>query len=111
MGTKVQTKKGPAVALKQDIFKRLIWFAYEDAPAAWVSISVDRTLEIIVMNKAGERPESLEAEMVELAPAKTEYANAVGQDSLTRFDTNRPQKRKKKRKPFRKNTNANRPAK
>ena len=111
MGTKVQTKKGPAVALKQDIFKRLIWFAYEEAPAAWVSISVDRTLEIMAMNKAGNKPDTLEAEDTELVEANTEYANAVDQDSLTRFDAKRPQKRKKKRKPFRKNPNANRSSK
>ncbi len=111
MGSKVQTGKGAAVAIKQDIFRRLIWFAYDDAPGAWIPISVDRVLEIMAMNKRGEKPESLEETAVELVEVKPEYSNAVGQDSLTRFDSNRPANRKKKRKkPFRKN-NADRPPK
>ena len=107
MGVKVQTKKGSATALKQDIFKRLIWFAQEDSPMAWIPISVDRALEIIAMNKEGIKPDSLEDEVAVVVEKKTEYSNVVGQESLTRFDTKRPAHRKKKRrKPFRKN-NAN----
>jgi len=107
MGVKVQTKKGSATALKQDIFKRLIWFAQEDSPMAWIPISVDRALEIIAMNKEGIKPDSLEDEVVVVVEKKTEYSNVVGQESLTRFDTKKPTHRKKKRrKPFKKN-NAN----
>lgn len=110
MGVKVQTQKGSAIGLKQDIFKRLIWFALDDAPGAWVPISVDRANEIIEMNKKGEKPESLEGEVEALVEKKPEYSNVVGQESLTRFDAKKTNTRKKKRrKPFRKN-NANRPS-
>ena len=110
MGVKVQTQKGSAIGLKQDIFKRLIWFALDDAPGAWVPISVDRANEIIEMNKKGEKPEALEGEVVELVEKKPEYSNTVGQESLTRFDAKKTNTRKKKRrKPLRKN-NANRPS-
>jgi len=110
MGVKVQTQKGSAIGLKQDICKRIIWFALDDAPGAWVPISVDRANEIIEMNKKGEKPEALEGEVVELVEKKPEYSNTVGQESLTRFDAKKTNTRKKKRrKPLRKN-NANRPS-
>ena len=94
-----------AVAQKQDIFKRLMWFSYDDAPLAWVPISVDRVKEIIELNKKGESPalvdESAELVAVE-APA---YGNVVGQDSLTRFDNKGGGNRRKKKrnKPFNRN--------
>ena len=105
LGVKLKTDKGIAVAQKQDIFKRLMWFSYDDAPLAWVPISVDRVKEIIELNKKGESPalvdESAELVAVE-APA---YGNVVGQDSLTRFDNKGGGNRRKKKrnKPFNRN--------
>jgi hypothetical protein len=88
MGVKLKTKKGMAICHKQDIFKRQMWFSFEDAPLSWIPVAVDRVNEILEMNKKGEKPESLEdyAEVVEATP---DYSNVVGQDSLTRFDKKR----------------------
>ncbi len=94
MGVKLKTKKGMAICQKQDIFKRVMWFAFEETPLTWVPVAVDRVNEILAMNKEGQQPESLEevAALVEVAP---DYGNVVGQDSLTRFDNKRNNSRRR----------------
>lgn len=105
---KLNTKKGLATCQKQDIFKRVMWYAYEDAPLTWIPISIERVNEIAEANKKGQSVDSLEdnAELALVeAPA---YGNVVGQDSLTRFDNKQRNNRKKRRnKPFRRNDNRN----
>lgn len=78
---------------KADIFKREITYSTDrNIPANLVTISAARAFEVIAMNKAGEKPVSLkEEDGREKKPS--EYADILGQDSLTRFD-----KKKKKRK-------------
>jgi len=106
LNVKLKTDKGLAICQKQDIFKRLMWFSYDDAPLAWIPISVDRVNEILELNKKGKTPalidETRELEAVEATP----FGNVVGQDSLTRFDNSGGKRRKKKRnKPFNRNDN------
>lgn len=71
---------------KSDILARKISYSTDKKLAVnVVTISVERANEIILMNKNGEKPESLEEAKVE-EPARKEYVELVGQDSLTRFD-------------------------
>lgn len=96
--TKLLTKKGRAHFIKMDIFQRLMWFAYEDQKAGGiVELSLDRVLEIIKKNKAGEQPDKLEDfyQKVEEKPV-VDYENVVGQDSINRFDNRGGSKKKKK---------------
>ena len=98
--TWLQTEKGTAVFQKMDIFKGLIWYAYKDNPMQWVDIEVDKVNEIIESNKAGKKVGSLEmyASTINIAPiAEKVFTNDMGQDSLTRFDKNKPKNKKKKR--------------
>lgn len=79
---------------KADIFKREITYSTDrNIPANLVTISASRAFEVIAMNKAGEKPVSLKEEDGQ-EKKSSEYADILGQDSLTRFD-----KKKKKRKP------------
>lgn len=79
---------------KADIFKREITYSTDkNIPANLVTISASRAFEVIAMNKAGEKPVSLKEDAGE-EKKTSEYADIIGQDSLTRFD-----KKKKKRKP------------
>ncbi|MDE6360872.1 MAG: hypothetical protein K2L39_06590 [Muribaculaceae bacterium] len=79
---------------KADIFKREITYSTDkNIPANLVTISAARAFEVIAMNKAGEKPLALKEEDGE-EKKPSEYADILGQDSLTRFD-----KKKKKRKP------------
>ncbi|AWA29198.1 hypothetical protein HYN48_03340 [Flavobacterium magnum] len=100
--TKLMTEKGMAVCQKQDIFKGLMWFAYTDNFANWHTLKIEQVKEIIAENKEKNKVSSLEDYAVEAAPApEKDFNNAMGQESLTRFD--QPKKRKrpnnKKRKP------------
>ena len=76
---------------KADIFKREITYSTDkNIPANLVTIPAARAFEVIALNKAGEKPLTLkEEDGQEKKPS--EYADILGQDSLTRFD-----KKKKK---------------
>ena len=94
---KLHTNKGMAFCQKTDIFKKIMWFSYKDEPATWHALSTDQVHEIIGKNKKKEEVASLEQYAVDnSADEKTGFENAVGQDSLTRFD--RPKHRKKRNK-------------
>jgi cell fate regulator YaaT (PSP1 superfamily) len=96
MDTKLYTEKGDAVCQKVDIFKGLMWFAYFDNMAHWHVLEVDQVKEIVALNKQKERITALEDYAVEAEESvEKTFQNAVGQDSLTRFDA--PKKRNKKR--------------
>ena len=99
--TKLYTEKGDAICQKQDIFKGLMWFAYTDNFANWHVLKIDQVKEIIAQNKQKIRVSALEdfAEEIVIEP-ETTFSNAMGQESLTRFD--QPKKKKnnnKKRRP------------
>jgi hypothetical protein len=96
---KLITEKGDAVCQKQDIFKGLMWFAYTNNFANWHVLKVEQVNEIIAENKQKKKVSSLEDYVLEVTeePEK-DFNNAVGQESLTRFDQPKKKKRPKKRK-------------
>ncbi|MCF6307884.1 MAG: hypothetical protein L3J09_08005 [Flavobacteriaceae bacterium] len=104
---KLQTEKGLAVCQKTDIFKRILWYGYENQAATWIRISVDSANEIIVLNKKGDKVQSLEEFAIEEKVSENKiYENVVGQDSLTRFD--KPKQSNSRRRNIRnKNRNQN----
>ena len=104
----LKTKKGEAFYRKMDIFKNLMWYSYQDDPVKFIEIKLERVNEIIAMNKNEEKPADL-IDFVEYKEVIVEpdYANVVGQDSLTRFDTPKGGKKHKKKK-HHKNSNHNR---
>lgn len=103
--TRLETKKGYALHRKTDIFKRLMWFAYVEEGStgeainadSWKTLTVDRVKEIIDLNKRGEKPVDLN-DYVETAVYEKplDYADVVGQDSLTRMMEKKGKKKKKK---------------
>ncbi len=102
--TWLQTTKGVAVYQKMDIFKGLLWYAYKDNPMQWVTLPVEKVNEIIALNKEKKKVDSLEIYAADLnfeEEKDIEFANVVGQDSLTRFD--KKGRRKKKRRNNRNN--------
>lgn len=98
--TKLYTEKGDAICQKQDIFKGLMWFAYTDNFANWHVLKIDQVKEIIAQNKQKIRVSALEdfAEEIVIEP-ETTFSNAMGQESLTRFDQPKKKKNNKKRRP------------
>lgn len=107
---KLKTKKGNAFYRKMDIFKKLMWYSYQDEPLKFIELKLDRVNEIVEMNKNEEKPNDL-MDFVEIKEVikEPEYGNVVGQDSLTRFDKPKRKKGKhKKRNKNFKNRNKNR---
>jgi hypothetical protein len=96
---KLQTEKGTAVCQKTDIFKGLMWYAYEGEWMNWHILSTAQANEIIEKNKKGQKVANLEEYASEhIEDTKTEFENVVGQDSLTRFDSPKRNNRRKNNK-------------
>ncbi|WP_103863827.1 regulatory iron-sulfur-containing complex subunit RicT [Aquimarina sp. I32.4] len=96
---KLRTEKGTAVCQKIDIFKGFLWYAYEGEWMNWHKISVEDANEIIAVNSNNEKVAGLEEFASELIEdTKTDFENVVGQDSLTRFDQPKRNKRRNRNK-------------
>lgn len=104
---KLRTKRGFAAHFKTDIFKRMIWYVYEEeAGINPIGLELSKVKEIIEKNKNNQYPDDLKdfefiSPAQRAAAAEPDYANVDGQDSLTRFD-------KKKGNNDRRNNNKNR---
>ena len=105
---KLQTEKGTAICQKTDIFKGLMWYAYEGEWMNWHILSATQANQIIEKNKKGEKVASLEEYAVEhVEDTKTEFENVVGQDSLTRFDNPKRHNKRKNNRNRKNNKNRN----
>jgi len=83
----LETKDATFFHFKTDVFKRQM--AYSSSPnfaANITTLSVERVKQIITLNKSGQKPENLEVIKESEKAVPVDYQNAVGQDSLTRFD-------------------------
>ncbi|MEH6764049.1 PSP1 domain-containing protein [Aequorivita antarctica] len=102
--TRLQTEKGYATCQKIDIFKGLLWYAYEKEFMNWHELTAEKANEIIALNKKGEKPLALEEFIIETPkPEREPYSNVVGQDSLTRFDQPKQKSNKRRNKSRNKN--------
>lgn len=102
--TKLETQKGTAKIFKMDILKRVLWFVYEDDQTnnQTYQLPVEKVNEIIEMNKKGEKPLDLTDFTIkeEVSEAEEEvhaFQDAVGEDSVTRFDRKKGDKKGKQR--------------
>ena len=98
----LKTESGDAEFVKMDIFKKLLWYTYKENRSKWYKLSLEQVQEIIDLNNKNEVSiplEDYESDVEEVVAV--DFENVVGQDSLTRFDTpkkNRRRNRNKKRK-------------
>ena len=93
---RLKTDKGMARCQKIDIFKGLMWFSYENEGMNWHTLKVEKVNEIVAINRKGKTVASLEEYIEEIEISENEiFSDAVGQDSLTRFD--RPKRSKSNR--------------
>lgn len=98
---KLKTEKGIAVCQKTDIFKGIMWYAYEGEWMNWFTLTNEQANAIVALNKEGKIASSLEdysTEILEESNSKKAFENVVGQDSLTRFDKPKKRRRNKKSK-------------
>lgn len=103
----LQTEKGEAVLQKTDIFKKILWFGYQNENT-WIPVAADRVKEILELNKKGVKPATLFEN--DILPAN-EGRSALNKDleNMDRKYSNKDKKknRKKKRNRF-KNRNKKR---
>ncbi|MGN1216068.1 MAG: stage 0 sporulation family protein [Candidatus Cryptobacteroides sp.] len=80
----LEFEDGLAYLMKTDILQEIMYFSYEKGSLANLyPLSADEVREVIMMNRNGEKPESLKVEPV---PDGPQFISAVGDDSITRFD-------------------------
>jgi Uncharacterized homolog of PSP1 len=86
---------------KTDVFKGVISYSTSaNFGANVVTISAKRAKEIIALNRKGSKPDLLDDRAdEEVKPVAVDYENGVGQDSLTRFDTNKKRSNNKNKRP------------
>ena len=95
----LKTESGDAEFVKMDIFKKLIWYTYKENRSKWYKLSLEQVQEIIDLNNKNEVSiplEDYESEIEEVVAV--DFENVVGQDSLTRFDTPKKNKRRNRNK-------------
>lgn len=94
----LKTKKGDAFFQKMDIFRKKMWYSYQDAPNEFIELSLETVNEIVQINKKGDKVDQLVNEAIKVEANIPAYENVVGQDSLTRFDKRNKNSKRKKRK-------------
>ncbi len=75
------TSKGEAKLQKTDIFKKIMWFGYENENS-WIPIPTDRVKEIMKLNEEGVKPATLKEDNID---EKDEVSEALNSD-LERLD-------------------------
>ncbi len=96
---RLETEKGRAIHMKNDIFRRLMWYVYEDQMGGdFVPVPVERVSEILKLNKNNQKPSDLlEGQWIKQEPRKIDFSKVDAQDDLTRFDDSFKKKKKKKK--------------
>ena len=95
----LKTKKGEAVFIKMDIFKRVLWYTYKEDRNKWFKLTLENVKEIMDLNKNNKPVTSLEDyEFESLVENVVTFEDVVGQDSLTRFDAPKRKSNHKKNK-------------
>jgi cell fate regulator YaaT (PSP1 superfamily) len=95
---KLQTEKGIGICQKIDIFRGILWYAYDGEWMNWHKITAAQANDIIDQNKKNIKVPSLEAYAIEQEETKVNFENVVGQDSLTRFDSLNPKRKRTNKK-------------
>ncbi|GIM50262.1 PSP1 domain-containing protein [Capnocytophaga stomatis] len=99
---KLVTEKGRASCQKIDIFKRFMWFTYDDDPINWYKISVDSVKEIIAMNEKEQKVVSLDSYAIVSdgvgisATLGNDGGKEMIEEDITRFDKANKRKKGKK---------------
>jgi len=106
--TVLKTKKGEAVLMKMDIFKRKLWYNYKNLGLEWICLDVDAANKVVGLNNKGETPASLEDFMLVKDEPTATFDTHIEEGKLDRFDSNKPRKKRKGRKRPNRNGNKNR---
>jgi cell fate regulator YaaT (PSP1 superfamily) len=100
------TQKGEARLQKTDIFRKIMWFGFNEENA-WYPVNVERVNQILELNKQGKKPATLEKDAETLKePIATLNSDLVSMDN--KFKDKNKNKKKKKKRPNRTGSNPTR---
>jgi len=94
----LETEQGKAYHSKTDVYRRIMWFSFEkdNENAAFIPLDVDVVKEIIRLNQQGILVKDLLTNSgIRVKEPVINYQNAVGEDSINRFEEKRRKKKKK----------------
>lgn len=94
----LQTLRGSARLQKTDIFKKIMWFGYDD-DNNWHPVNVARVKEILELNKKGKKPSTLLEDKEEEVVETSINSDLVAMDK--KFSGGGNKKKKKKRNKYR----------
>jgi cell fate regulator YaaT (PSP1 superfamily) len=78
------TEQGEARLQKTDIFRKIMWFGYKE-DNNWYPLNVDRVNEILLLNKEGKKPATLQVDKEEVrAPLSTLNSDLESMDKKFR---------------------------
>ncbi len=102
----LKTQQGDLRYVKTDVLRQLMWYAYLDSKQpGLIEVSMERVWEVQKMNAEGKIATHIHAEGYEEKDTKlSAYGDVAGQESLSRFDTKKGN-RKPRKKRFNKNNN------
>ncbi len=91
----LQVLDGDYYLVKTDILARTMWFSTDQHSLAGMQpLHIDRVKEIIRMNQAGKKPDRLITEEMNKKEVEPSFVNAIGEESITRFDRSKDEKRR-----------------
>ncbi|MBS9522821.1 Signal peptidase-like protein [Litoribacter alkaliphilus] len=105
----LQTEAGTAKLQKTDIFRRLMWFSYNN-DNNWFSVDCDRVSEIIAQNKEGKKPFDLQHDTAFEGEENNTKSNSDLEALDKKFSTTTTKKKKKKKKKPKLQGSADQPA-
>lgn len=96
----LKTQRGNAKLQKTDIFRKIMWFGYDD-DNNWHAVEVNRVKEIQELNKTGEKPASLAENEAETDQIDTSSINSDLEAMDRKFSGKGKKKKKSKRNKYR----------
>ncbi len=96
----LKTQRGSAKLQKTDIFRKVMWFGYDD-DNNWHAVAVNRVLEIQELNKKGKKPASLTENDAAANELDTSSINSDLEAMDRKFSGKTKKKKKKKRNKYR----------
>jgi cell fate regulator YaaT (PSP1 superfamily) len=97
----LQTAQGVAKLQKTDIFRKTMWFGYEDE-STWYPVHVERVTQIIELNNKGKKPDTLLEDKIQGKDEENHKLNSDLEKMDLKYSTkiNGKKKRKKPKKKF-----------
>lgn len=107
--TKIFTAQGEASHIKNDIFKKLMYFEYKNNGISIIQcLEIDKVKEIIELNKKSIYPDNIFENKKQAATTpKLDFENNLNDNNIQRFTESKKVKKKKRKKPINNNISSN----